>query len=105
SSEHTPYAGIPRASANAAAAAIPTRSPVNGPGPAPTVTASRSAAAGPASARQSTACGESRSAWARPSTVTRVAGVVTEGPWAPDTSRHTPAVTEGAEVSRVRINT
>ncbi len=47
----------PEASPNAAAVTIPTRNPVNGPGPTPTTIASRSAGRYPASSRHSRICG------------------------------------------------
>ena len=60
--------------------AIPTRSPVNGPGPQPTTTASSCSIATDESARAARTLGVSRSAWARGSTVTRSASTSIRSP-------------------------
>ncbi len=93
----TPTAGMPQASAMARAALIPTRSPVNEPGP--TVTAMRSSAAKPPSIRPTTRSmsGISASAW--PRSMPRVS----DDSAAVAPSLRTQAETAGRAVSIARI--
>src|SRR5882724_7325909 len=72
---------------------MPTRSPVNGPGPVPQTIASTWSNPTPASASAAVRWGVSSSPCARASTVTRAASVTT------GSRRTTPAVTAGVAVS------
>src|SRR6185312_15315257 len=91
-----------RASPSAAAVTIPTRSPVNGPGPAPHTTASSSRMPAPALVITSRTDGMSSSPWARAFTVTRsarISGQPTAG------NRASPATTAEVAVSTANTST
>src|SRR5690349_5658828 len=91
-----------RPSANAAAVTIPTRSPVNGPGPAPHTTASSSRMETPPRVITSHTKGMSNSPWARAVRVTRSAS----SSGSPATGRRAnPAITAEVAVSTANTNT